>query len=126
MRLLSVTPQDAEARHTAPRANATSEQSSAFGSSARNILCRVSQCERRIGIYLNMAPDWSVPQEILHPMAHKDQHERLPGYYLPWELPEILQIGGEYRIEPGAETSDGSTLVAVFRRIANHDDCSRE
>ncbi|PWR02379.1 hypothetical protein DKT77_12645 [Meridianimarinicoccus roseus] len=59
-------------------------------------------------------------------MARKDQHERLPGYYLAWELPDILQIGGEYRIEPGAETSDGSTLVAVFRRVADHDNRSSE
>jgi hypothetical protein len=58
--------------------------------------------------------------------AQEDQHERLPGLYLPWELPEILQIGGEYRIEPGAETTDGAALVVVFRRIPDRIDGSHE
>ena len=52
--------------------------------------------------------------------AHEDEHERLPGLYLRWELPEILRIGGEYRIEPGGQTTDGATLVAVFRRVDSH------
>ena len=54
-------------------------------------------------------------------LTREERHRRLPGLYLPWELPEILQIGGEYRIEPGADTTDGATLVAVFRRVDNHD-----
>jgi hypothetical protein len=54
-----------------------------------------------------------------------EQHERLPGLYLLWELPEILQIGGEYRIEAGAETTDGATLVAVFRRANDPDEVTR-
>jgi hypothetical protein len=56
----------------------------------------------------------------------QDEHERLPGLYLPWELPEILRIGGEYRIEPGAETVDGATLVAVFRRVDSDDEEASE
>jgi hypothetical protein len=56
----------------------------------------------------------------------QDEHERLPGLYLPWELPEILRIGDEYRIEPGAETTDGATLVAVFRRVGDDDPLTNE
>ena len=54
-------------------------------------------------------------------LMFEDQHERIPGLFLPWELPQVLQIGGEYRIEPGPETTDGATLVAVFRRVINQD-----
>ncbi len=57
---------------------------------------------------------------------HEDEHERLPGLYLRWELPEILRIGGEYRIESGAETVDGATLVAVFRRVDSDDEEASE
>lgn len=48
-----------------------------------------------------------------------EEHERLPGLYLRWELPEILQLGVEYRIEHGARTEDGADLVAVFRRVCD-------
>lgn len=53
--------------------------------------------------------------------SENEGHERIPGLYLFWELPEVLRIGGEYLIEPGAQTTDGATLVAVFRRVADHD-----
>jgi len=51
----------------------------------------------------------------------KNHLERLPGLYLAWELPEILQTGVEYRLEAGAETTDGTELLMVFRRVDRDD-----
>ena len=67
------------------------------------------------------APERPVSRRMTRMQVCEDDYERLPGLYLRWELPEILLIGGEYRIEPGARTTDGATLVAVFRRVGNHE-----
>lgn len=50
-------------------------------------------------------------------LQFEDDHEKIPGLFSAWELPQILLPGEEYRIEDGGETADGCRLLMVFRRV---------
>lgn len=41
---------------------------------------------------------------------------RLPGLYRRWELPHVIEVGVDYRIEDAGEAGDGTPLFAVYRR----------
>jgi len=44
---------------------------------------------------------------------------RIPGLYRRWELHELFDLGADFHLEDAGETSDGSPLIAVYRRERN-------
>lgn len=51
------------------------------------------------------------------------EFRRLPGLFRRWELQQIIEVGGDYRVEDAGETEDGSPLFAIWQRdpaIKNH------
>ena len=45
-----------------------------------------------------------------------DDFERLTGLFRVWELPQVIDDGAEFFIEPSGSTSDDEPLFAVSRR----------
>lgn len=39
---------------------------------------------------------------------------RIPGFYRPWELPQMLRLNEAFQIEDAGTHSDGSPLLAVY------------
>ncbi len=39
---------------------------------------------------------------------------RIPGFYRPWELPQLLRLNEAFQIEDAGTHSDGSPLLAVY------------
>jgi hypothetical protein len=39
---------------------------------------------------------------------------RIPGFYRPWELPQLLRLNEVFQIEDAGTHSDGSPLLAVY------------
>lgn len=39
---------------------------------------------------------------------------RVPGFYRPWELPQLLRLNEAFQIEDAGAHSDGSPLLAVY------------
>ena len=42
---------------------------------------------------------------------------RLPGLFRRWELAELLAPGEDFHLEDAGTTSDGTPLLAVYRRV---------
>lgn len=41
-------------------------------------------------------------------------YEKLPGYYRPWDLVQVILAGKRYRIEDVGILSDGGALFAIY------------
>jgi len=39
---------------------------------------------------------------------------RVPGFYRPWELPQLLRLNEAFQIEDAGAHSDGTPLLAVY------------
>lgn len=39
---------------------------------------------------------------------------RIPGFYRPWELPQLLRLNEAFQIEDAGAHSDGTPLLAVY------------
>ncbi len=39
---------------------------------------------------------------------------RIPGFYRPWELPQLLRLNEAFQVEDAGAHSDGSPLLAVY------------
>ena len=39
---------------------------------------------------------------------------RIPGFYRPWELPQLLRLNEVFLLEDAGQLSDGSQLLAVY------------
>jgi hypothetical protein len=50
--------------------------------------------------------------------AEHDDYERLPGYYRPWDLAQVILAGRRYRIEDIGVLSDGGALFAIYVAVA--------
>jgi len=44
---------------------------------------------------------------------------RLPGLFRRWELEQVLEPGIDFHLEEAGEASDGTPLLAVYRREPN-------
>ena len=44
------------------------------------------------------------------------EFRRLPGLFRSWELPQLVEPHGDYRIEDAGETEDGAPLFVVWQR----------
>lgn len=47
-------------------------------------------------------------------MTDTEEMERLPGYYRPWDLAQVILAGRSYRIEDVGVMADGGVLFAVY------------
>ena len=47
-------------------------------------------------------------------MAQEQDFEKLPGYYRPWDLAQVILAGRRYRIEDIGVMADGGALFAVY------------
>ena len=50
-------------------------------------------------------------------MAQEQDFEKLPGYYRPWDLAQVILAGRSYRIEDIGVMADGGALFAVYVAI---------
>lgn len=41
---------------------------------------------------------------------------RLPGLFRRWELNHVIGVGADFHLEDAGETTDGTQLIAVYRR----------
>lgn len=41
---------------------------------------------------------------------------RLPGLYRRWELEQVVDSGADFHLEEAGNASDGTQLLAVYRR----------
>ncbi len=41
---------------------------------------------------------------------------RLPGLFRRWELNDVVDVGADFHLEDAGEASDGTQLIAVYRR----------
>jgi hypothetical protein len=41
---------------------------------------------------------------------------RLPGLYRRWELEQVVDAGADFHLEEAGTASDGTQLLAVYRR----------
>lgn len=39
---------------------------------------------------------------------------RIPGFYRPWELPQLLRLNEVFQIEAAGAHADGTPLLAVY------------
>jgi hypothetical protein len=46
--------------------------------------------------------------------ADQDDYEKLPGYYRPWDLAQVILAGRRYHIEDVGILSDGGALFAIY------------
>ena len=44
----------------------------------------------------------------------KRELTRIPGFYRPWELPQLLKLNEAFQVEDAGAHSDGSPLLAVY------------
>lgn len=49
--------------------------------------------------------------------ADQTDYEKLPGYYRPWDLAQVILAGRRYRIEDIGVMADGGALFAVYVAI---------
>ena len=49
---------------------------------------------------------------------NQNDYEKLPGYYRPWDLVQVILAGRRYRIEDVGFLSDGGALFAIYVAIA--------
>lgn len=47
-------------------------------------------------------------------MDEETDYQKLPGYYRPWDLAQVVLAGRRYRIEDVGIMSDGGALFAVY------------
>jgi len=47
---------------------------------------------------------------------------RLPGLFRRWEFSQVIEAGEDYRVEDAGSTSDGTTLFAIYRCVADASD----
>ena len=52
--------------------------------------------------------------------SEPDEYEKLPGYYMAWDLSQVILAGRRYRIEDVGGLPDGDALFAVYVAV-----CSR-
>ncbi len=45
-----------------------------------------------------------------------DEFIRLPGLFRRWELEQVIDLGADFHLEDAGEASDGTPLIAVYRR----------
>jgi hypothetical protein len=50
--------------------------------------------------------------------GHED-YEKLPGYYRPWDLAQVILASRRYRIEDVGILADGGALFAVYVALAS-------
>ena len=50
------------------------------------------------------------------PDTLRDEFVRLPGLFRAWELEHVLVPGTDFHIEEAGIASDGTQLLAVYRR----------
>jgi hypothetical protein len=50
--------------------------------------------------------------------ADQENYEKLPGYFRPWDLAQVIIAGRRYRIEDVGVLSDGSALFAIYIAVA--------
>lgn len=48
----------------------------------------------------------------------QDEYEKLPGYYRPWDLAQVILAGRRYRVEDIGVLSDGGALFAIYVAVA--------
>lgn len=51
-------------------------------------------------------------------MDQDEDYEKLPGYFRPWDLAQVILAGRRYRIEDVGVMSDGGALFAVYVALA--------
>lgn len=44
------------------------------------------------------------------------EFRRLPGLFRRWELPQVVEPHGDYRVEDAGQTEDGAPLFVVWHR----------
>lgn len=49
--------------------------------------------------------------------SDEEHYEKLPGYYRPWDLAQVILAGRRYRIEDVGLLSDGGALFAIYVSI---------
>ncbi len=54
-------------------------------------------------------------QDVAAPFAH-EEFIRLPGLYRRWELEQVVNPGADFHLEEAGTASDGTQLLAVYRR----------
>lgn len=50
------------------------------------------------------------------PRTHPDEFLRLPGLFRRWELQDVVEAGPDFHFEEAGTASDGTPLIAVYRR----------
>lgn len=50
--------------------------------------------------------------------SNEDDYEKLPGYYRPWDLAQVILAGRRYHIVDVGILSDGGALFAIYVAIA--------
>lgn len=46
-----------------------------------------------------------------------EDYARLPGFYRPWDLAQVILAGRKYRIEDVGVLSDGGALFVVWASV---------
>ena len=52
-------------------------------------------------------------------IVEADDFVRLPGLYRRWELDRVIETGVDFHFEEAGTASDGTLLIAVYRREPN-------
>lgn len=56
------------------------------------------------------------------PETARDEFVRVPGLFRSWELEQVLVPGTDFHLEEAGFASDGTQLLALYRREQpNHD-----
>ncbi len=45
---------------------------------------------------------------------------RLPGLFRRWEVEQVIEVGTDFHLEEAGTASDGTPLLAVYRREPDH------
>lgn len=48
--------------------------------------------------------------------AQDDEFVRVPGLFRRWELAHVIELGVDFHFEAAGRATDGTELIAVYRR----------
>jgi hypothetical protein len=50
------------------------------------------------------------------PAGTLDDFVRVPGLFRRWEVEQVIEVGTDFHLEEAGTASDGTPLLAVYRR----------
>lgn len=51
--------------------------------------------------------------------CEQEEYQKLPGYYRPWDLAQVILAGRRYRIEDIGVLADGGALFAIYEVVGH-------